>query len=380
VRVQLRRSLLVLLAAAAALAAPVSADEIEDQGLTYNFRNFEDSDHIHVVSHFGRYRLGLSGGARFFLQLDHETVTVPGITAQPGTQAAVDAITTASRPISGTSDPYRDYSKTRNEVQAELGNARVKGGYYVSKESDYFAQQVRTAYNRDFLDRNLNLAVGTSYGWDRIDPLQDDDTSTGPASRTTWSGNAAATQVLSPTFTIRYGGEVNLVHGLQHNPYRNVYAGGTRVPERTPGERLRQEAFIKASKYLLNRSSLKATYQLYHDDWGITAHTITGQLNQYVTEKVIVHYQYRFHTQSAAYFWRSEYDDVNGIDGYRTGDYRLEAMKAHLFGAGIDFNLGAVSDRSNVLRRLELQIDYQRYFNSNNFSANILESGLVYAF
>jgi Protein of unknown function (DUF3570) len=379
VRVQLTRPLLGIVAAAV-LAAPVSAGEVEDQGLTYNFRNFADSDHIHVVSHFGRYRLGLAGGATFFLQLDHETVTVPGISAQPGSQAAVDAITSASRPISGAGDPYRDYTKTRNEVQAEIGNERVTGGYYVSKESDYFAQQVRGGVNRDFLDRNLNLAVGTSYGWDRIDPLQDDDTSTGPASRTTLSGNAAATQIVTPTLSVRFGGELNLVRGLQHNPYRNVYAGGTRVPERHPDERLRQEAFVKVSQYLLNRSSLKATYQLYHDDWGVSAHTVTGQLNQYVTDKVIVRYKYRFHTQSAAYFHRSEYDDVSGFDGYRTGDYRLEAMKAHLFGAGIDVNLGAVSDRSNVLRRLELQIDYERYFNSNNFSANILESGLVYAF
>jgi hypothetical protein len=33
-----------------------------------------------------------------------------------------------------------------------------------------------------------------------------------------------------------------------------------------------------------------------------------------------------------------------------------------------------------MLRRMNLNLKYERYFNTNNFSANIFESGLSYAF
>lgn len=375
-----RHAVLVPLAAAMLLPGSASPDEVDEQDASYTFRNFGDSDHVHVMSHFGRYALDLRRGTKLFLQFNHETVTVPGVEAAAGTQEAVDAITTASRPIRNGADAFRSFSKDRNEFQGDIGNRRVKVGYYVSKESDYFAQQVRTSLNRDFFEENLNLKVGSSYGWDAIDPLQDEDTATGKDHRTTWNCNAVATQILSPTLLVRVGGDLTLVHGLQHNPYRNVYAGGGPVPERHPDARTRTDAFIRVSKYLKNRSSLRASYIAYRDDWGVTSHTLDGRLSQYVTEDVLVRYRYRFYTQSGADFYREEYADPTGIDGYRTADYRLQPFNAHLFGAEIDMNLGLFRARPDVLRHLHLTLGYQRYFNTGNFSANILESGLNFTF
>jgi hypothetical protein len=304
---------------------------------------------------------------------------VPGVDAQAGTQEAVDAITTASRPIRNGGDAFRDFSKVRNEFQVGTAFTRGDLGYYLSTESDYLAQQVRGSYNRDFLDQNLNLLVGSSFGWDTIKPLEDEDTSTGNDRRTTWNWNAVVTQVLSPTLVLRAGGELYLVKGLQHNPYRNVYAGGAPRPERHPDRRIRQDAFVKLAKYLKNRSSIKLEYVGYRDDWGVTSHALSARLNQYVSKDVLVRYRYRFYTQGAADFYRSEYADSSGIDGYRTGDYRLGAFDSHLFGVLVEFDLGGLADRA-ALRRVSLDLKYERYFNTNNFSANIFESGLSYRF
>ena len=305
---------------------------------------------------------------------------VPGVQAAAGTQEAVDAITTASRPISGGGDAFRDFSKIRNEIQTDVEMNRVMVGYYLSKESDYFAQQVRANYNRDFFDQNLNLSFGSSYGWDAIDPLADDDTQTGQESRTTWNWNAVATQILTPTTVLRVGGEVDVVSGLQHNPYRNVYAGGQPLPEQHPDSRFRRDAFIRLSQYLKNRSSLKADYVAYSDSWGVVSHTLGAQLYQYVSDDLVFRYRYRFYTQGAADFFRPEYEDSTGIDGYRTADYRLEEFNSHLFGIQANFNLGALSSSRAALRRLDFRMKYERYFNSKNFSADIFESGLSYRF
>ena len=106
---------------------------------------------------------------------------------------------TASRPIRDPSDAFKDFAKYRNEIKGGIGYKRLSVGYYVSTEFDYFAQQVSGGYNHDLLDENLNISVGTSYGWDRIDPVQDEDTNTAPDSRTTWHANAIATGIITPT-------------------------------------------------------------------------------------------------------------------------------------------------------------------------------------
>jgi len=358
---------------------PVAAG-VDDQQVTYSFRTFTDADDIHVQSHIATYNLSWMSGVGLGVQLNHEIVTVPGVEGQAGSQETVDAITSASRPISGTGDAFREFSKVRNEIQADIGNERLTAGYYLSKESDYFAQLARAGVNRDFFRQNLNISVAGSVGWDAIEPLLDDDTPGTSDSRTSLYGNIVATQVLTPTTVLRAGAELNRVSGLQYNPYRNVYAGGTPVPELHPERRLRRDVFLKVSQYFRNNSSLKVSYRLYSDDWGITSHTVGAWLNQYVTRDVIVRYRYRYYTQTAAWFYRDEYADAAGINGYRTGDYRLEDFDAHLFGAQISFHLGALNRNNALLRGMDLRFEYERYFNSNNFSANVLESGLAYRF
>jgi hypothetical protein len=359
----------------AGLAPAVRADasDDDDNGGAL-LRYFNDSNHILVRSMMGDYTFTLPKSAALAVHWNNERVTIPAVSAPPGSPEAVDAITTASRPISGNA--YQDFIKVRNEVTGEMTKGNGAFNYYVSMESDYLAQQVGAHYAKDLNDAKLNLSMGTSYGWDRIDPLPDDDTRTSPASKTTLHWNAEATQVLSPVTMLRVGVEYNLVEGLQHNPYRNVYAGGTIVPENQPDERQRRDVFVRVNQYLQNRSSLKFSYRLYNDDWGITSHELGARLSQYITPGTYVRYQYRYYTQTAADFYRAEYLTTNGIDGYLTGDYRMAALSSHLFGVAVHFDLGTLAADTRWLRPLGLWANYERYFNSNNYSADILETGV----
>jgi hypothetical protein len=370
-----RRLAAIVLTLLALAPAAGRAITVEEQDVKYLFRNFVDSDDVRVRSHYGGYEIALRGNARLSVQWNNETVTIPGVDAPAGSPEAVDAITTASRPIRNADAAFQDFVKVRNEVD---GSVRVKGGtfgYYVSREPDYFAQQVRGEYARDFLQENLNISLGTSYGWDSIEPVADEDTDTAADVRTTLHWNAVATQTLTPTTLVRVGAEYSAVKGLQHNPYRNVYAGGGNVPERHPAERLRRDLFVRLNQYFRNRSSVWLTYVFYSDDWGVHAHTAGIKLNQVVTGDVAVRYRYRYHTQDAADFQRSEYATADGVDGYLTGDYRLGRLSAHLMGAKLDFGLAALGTNRGILERTFFSVGFERYFNSNNFSANVLEMG-----
>lgn len=355
-----------------------AVDFDEDPAAGSMLRTFTDSDHVSVRSWMGNCALSLRKDAGLSLHYNNERVVIPAISAPVGSQEAVDAITTASRPIAGNA--YQDYVKVRNEVQGELARGPASLEYYVSSESDYLAQQLGASYDRDFMDQQLNISVGTSYGWDAIAPLADDDTQTAASTKTTMHWNAVATQILSPTTLLRLGLEYNIVDGLQHNPYRNVYAGGGPVGERHPNHRERRDAFLKLNQYLSNRSSLKLNYRLYNDDWGILSHEIGSKLSQYVTHGLSARYEYRYYTQTAADFYRNEYAAADGIGGYRSGDYRTAPLSSHLFGVTLNLDLNAYAVENAVMSRMALFFNYDRYFNSNNYSANILETGLDYRF
>jgi Protein of unknown function (DUF3570) len=352
--------------------------ELDDDMFHSLVRMFTDSKDIAVRSLMGDYTVPLPNQIGLSLHVNNEQVTIPGVSAPAGSQEAIDAITTASRPISGNA--FQDYVKVRNEVQGELARGPAAVSLYLSSEQDYLAHQVAGRYGRDFKNQQLNVTVGTSYGWDDIKPLADDDTQTGDATKTTMHLDAVATRVLSPTTMVRFGLEYNLVEGLQHNPYRNVYAGGTIVPERHPDHRQRQDAFVKVNQYLPNRSSLKFSYRFYNDDWGIDSHELGGKLSQYITQGFYARYEYRYYTQTAADFYRDEYASVNGIDGYRSGDYRMDALSSHLFGFGINADLATLAATVPVMSRMGAWLSYERYFNSNNYSADILETGLDFRF
>jgi hypothetical protein len=365
-----------LLAGLCVACAPgsVSAQATDVPVASTLLRSFTDSGHVNVRSVVEDWSLPLQGDTRLGIHWNNERVTIPGISASPGSKEAVDAVTTASRPIAG--NPYQDFVKTRNELQGDIARGRAAANYYVSSESDYLAQQLGANVNRDYRDQQLNVSLGTSYGWDDITPLANAAVQAPAKTKRTLHWNAVATEILSPTTLLRWGLEYNIVNGLQHNPYRNVFAGGSYVPERHPEHRERRDTFVRLNQYLPNRASLKLNYRLYNDDWGITSHEIGTSLSQYITHGLAASYEYRYYTQTEARFYRNEYLTAAGIDGYRSGDYRMNALASHLFGASLRMDLEALAVEHRLLGRTALWLNYQRYFNSNNYSANILETGL----
>ena len=71
-----------------------------------------------------------------------------------------------------------------------------------------------------------------------------------------------------------------------------------------------------------------------------------------------------------AEFYRDEYVTTQGVDGYLTGDYRMAALSAHLFGLALNYDLDGIAQDNEVLSRTGVWISYERYFNSNNYSSN----------
>jgi hypothetical protein len=362
-------------------AWPVSAaDLFEDPVASYTFNLYSDVQGVNVNSQYANTNVKLAPGANLSLQWVHDVVHFPAIEAAPGTDEAADAITSASRPIASSADPYVDYVKVRNSLEGYATYRGASGGYYVSREADYFAQMVSGSYNHNLLNDNLNISGGASYSWDHITPLQDADTQGTPDYRRTTHWNVVATQILTRTTLLRVGAELNTVNGLQHDPYRNVYVAGANVPENHPDHRFRRDLFMGVNQYFYNRSSVNLEYRYYSDDWGVSSHTVGVKLNQYVSDAVTVRYRYRYYGQGAATFYRDEYTEAGGVNGFQTNDYRLGDFGSHLFGGRVLWRPWPSLGGPGFMAGAEVMFSYERYFNSNNFSANIIETGLLIAF
>jgi hypothetical protein len=368
---------LSLLPALLLVGSPAHAGlDAEEQAAGLRFEVFTDSDDVHVYSQGGLWKLDLAQNSDLSVGVLREVVVVPGITAPPGSQEAVDAISGASRPIATASDPYTDWSKTRMQLDTSARWHGVSGGYYASKEEDYFAQQLSGGVERPLFDENLVLAFGGSWGWDRIDPLEDLDTSVPADRKTTLHGDVVATWTADPLTVFQGGVEMSQVEGIQHNPYRTVYVAGAYVPELHPDSRNRRDVFLKVNRYLPGHASLKLDYKFYADDWGVVSHTAGAKLLQYIGQAVVVRYRYRYYAQGAADFWRDDYVTPGGVNGYQTADYRLGNFDAHLFGSQVTWSFGRAPFSIDWLGNLGLNVEYERYFNTNNFSANLFQMGL----
>ncbi len=352
---------------------------IQDKTATYALNMFSDVDGVSVYTQYIDYSMQTTNQVTTSFQWVHDKVVIPAIDAAPGTPEAIDAITSASRPIIDNQDAFEDFVKIRNSLQGGVNYRGANASYYISSENDYLAQMLSGGYSRAFLNENFNLSGGASYSWDNISPIQADG-STVSAYRNTMHMNLVATQIMTPTSVLRVGLEYNQVHGQQHDPYRSVYVDGGIEPELHPDRRSRRDVFLKVSKYLGNESSLKADFRYYEDDWDVSSQTFGIKLNQRISPAVTFRYRYRYYTQIPAWFYRDDYQNTTNVDGYQTGDYRLGGYGAHLFGGHLTWHPESLFGGIDWVKHTELNFTLERYFNSNNFTANIIETSLSVSF
>lgn len=349
-----------------------SAAVIADEKVSFRTNLFSDNAGSSVQTPALEFAKHLFGEFEFNLRYSVDRVNIPPIRGLAAAPSPTDAITGASRPIDDEQPANEKYIKARNEVVAGFALPRLQASYYYSNESDYLGRMATVAGNFDFNQKNTNLATSYSYGWDDINPLGSDTSFTKVAHNV----NVTLTQALSPVMIGRAGLDVSYVDGFQSNPYRTVNAGGQVLLESHPLQRTRAAIFAKLNRYFSTQTALNLEYRFYWDDWQIRSHTLGFHYYQYFNDKVLIRYRYRYYQQSASYFYSRIYPTVQQ---YMTSDYKMEKFNAHLFGFMIEYKLkdllknGVLSFMSNAT----FEAKYERYFTSNDFTADIIQFGLV---
>jgi len=373
---KIARTLLVVPALSLVLFAATASFTDDSISLRTNF--FSDSGGLLVQSPTLQFVKEMMRSTVLSLQYTLDRVNIPpfrGISAKPIPSDSLQATSGASKPAN--SNFYATYIKNRNEIVASLNTTNWNATAYFSAENDYVGRLVGFGLNQDFNQKNTNFSLGLNYGYDTIKPIGQKAAYT----RTNILGTAAITQTLSPTVIARVGLDVSRLDGYQTNPYRTVNVAGQYYPEQHPKQRTRVAGYVKLNKHLNPaNAALWTEYRLYGDDWGVLSHTIGLQFYQNLSQRLLIRYRYRYYTQNRAYFWKKDYSLLPRLPRYFTDDYKLEPFNSHLYGFHVSYKLEGLRKKLSIFEHSTIDVKYERFFTSNNFTANIFQIGLTFEY
>ncbi len=328
------------------MAATARADG--DWLLSLDTMVYDDTDNVTAVTP----RLGVAR------RLDEDGGRV-------GAYALVDAVSAAS--VDVISHATDSYTEGRTEVGFDLskafGDHLPSVSYRFSIEPDYTSNGGTIGWQSRLgtPDSVLRIDYGLTY-----DVVGRSGSSWQSFSRelVSHTGNVTFTQTLGPETVLRGVYSLTVQQGYMEKPYRMVpmfdaatvanaprltlanfdqYRSPERPPEEVPDLRVGHAIGLRLLQSIDPiQGSIRADYQIYFDDWGLTGHTAEVALTATITDGIRIVPYGRFYLQTAASFWRREYTvDASGqIPQYRSLDRDLGSYHTLTGGGRLEWTSG----------------------------------------
>jgi len=358
--------------------APAFAQGGDQMGFTTYY--FSDSGDNSVVTTSFNLAKKLLRQTVFLIDIELDNVTVPPVTA----------VTGATRPQRKKSEPF-EKSRGQVIVGVEQGvgqNVTVAGNFYRSQEVDYVSNAAIGTLSTDLFDNNTTVTARGQVNSDKVGKITDIGDIINQT-KSTYTGALNLSQLLSPTTVMDISYDLVHVTGYQSDPYRMVRVfdqngADSATAELHPAKRTRHAGAGRISQLIPTiRASLIGSYRHYFDSWEVRSHTVELKLNKYVFNDLVFGVDYRYYTQSAAFFYQDKYVGSEYLNGaLRTSDYKLKPFSSNNFGFSLTYLLRGLASANTDLEFLQnssLEFMYFRYFNDLDFSADIVEASMKFS-
>ncbi len=303
--------------------------------------------------------------------------------------SSVAAVSGASSAVNGGSDTRHAFTVG---VAHNFDNVIAVEAYYdYSHEKDYSSSTPTVTLKKELFEKNTTLTAGYSRNSDTIDgifmPNEED--------RNTDNFFFGITQVLSPYTVAQAGYSHSRATGHLSEGIRLVAVDGTDaatctdltiagcVAEVFPSERNRNAYLVGVNRYfteglggLLERSAVKLTFRYYDDSWDVNSWMGEAEFYKYLDEDLIMRLNYRYYTQSAAFFVKDAY--VSG-DQFKSASPQIEEKDTNLFGLKLIYLLASPANVWKLAVN-SLEGKYEYYTESIGVDAHILMGGLRFSF
>jgi hypothetical protein len=311
------------------------------------------------------------------------TVTVPIDVITSASTDAIDATTSASR--------YNEAGTIQINTKVDTTDDDTVDVVYGGHGEEWYASIFGgVGYTRDLAQDNATVSARIDGNFDWFNPYSPRPGGVVPEGNE-WdfrggiSGNVEVSQILNPTTWVKAGYGVAWQKGELLTPWNSVpflcdpsvTVCLGRVQERFPGTRLKQTVSGLLAHYLPRTSStLRLSYRFFADDFDVRAHTLLGEVYQYMTERAYINAHYRVHHQTAVYFWTNNLGLPLDLSAPRTADSDLAQFWAHEFGVKVLFHLTPPGRK----KQHDLDAYYNRYIRNNNLSVHVVSIGYAYKF
>ena len=297
---------------------------------------------------------------------------------------AIDATTSASRHNEAMTLHIDTRVKTTNDDALKF----TYGGHVEEWFSSIFGG---VGYTRDLAQDNATITARIDGSFDWFKPYGPQPGGVFPPGnhfdvRGGLSGSVEVSQILNPTTWVKAGYGIAWQKGDLLTPWNSVpflcdpelTVCLGRIQEMFPRTRLRQTVSGLLAHYVpRTKSTLRASYRFYADDYDVRAHTMLGEIYQSVTERAYVSAHYRAHHQTAVYFWTTNLGilDLNPNEP-RTSDSDLARFWAHEWGVKLLIHLTP----PGRTHQHQADVYFNRYTRTNDLSVNVASIGYGYNF
>jgi len=228
---------------------------------------------------------------------------------------------------------------------ANRTSVAIRAAY--STEDDYESMAGGVTIRHATPDQNTTFTIGGGYSGDEVFP------EVGPQPpplrhKRTYDAIVGVSQVLSPNDVAQLNFYYAHQSGYLTDPYKAYWGIDNR-----PTTRAQYALLARWNHYFESaNATLRTSYRYYHDDWEVTANTVTAEWAQTLPDGWVLTPNVRYTTQSAAFFYYDPfYDPLLGAPfppgylsdpfGLYTSDQRLSAFGGITAGLKLSKTVGA---------------------------------------
>jgi hypothetical protein len=334
---QRSKSLLALSSTALAIPGIASGDAPPPQTtLSYKFSNYNEDDMSRSQVPFGslerydidvhQFRLLTPVGRDYSLQIDANHENMSG--ASPWFTTAG----TNGSPIinmSGASGITDERSELAVGVRYYLSDGSIGGAVGYSEENDYRATYFSFSGQKTINEGMTTVSVGISHSADDIFPTDAAIFNrVRNADKQSSSAVISISQIINQRSTFQLAGSLTEQSGFLSDPYK---FRDVRPDNKT------QLALSGAYRYFVVNAdaALHTDYRYYHDDFGVSSHTLSVAWHQNLGNRWQLVPNLRYYSQSAADFYTNIDDFLKPLTEFQSSDYRLSAYGAFSGGASV---------------------------------------------
>lgn len=305
-------------------------------------------------------------------------------------EIGIDHYTSASSdkidPNTISSPSYSDtriYPSVNYTIKNPANGFSFGGGLSYSTEFDYQSLGAALQFAKAWDNNNTELNCKLQAYWDTwkvIYPfeLRPPGYGTGGegsgnvdfAPRNSYSISLALSRVINEKMQFALLLDLVTQSGHLETSYQRVYfTDNSAKPELLPANRFKIPAGARFNWFITNHLLLRSFYRFYHDDWGLSAHTIELELPIKISPFFSLSPFYRFYTQNAAEYF-SAYRQHGIADAFYTSDYDLSKFTANYLGAASRW----VPEKGvfHVSKWNAVELRYGHYNRSNGLSSDMI--------